>query len=206
MAVIAKTLPNIAAPSEIPRDFTLWRLSVDKYHEMARAGVLSENDPVELLEGWLVYQVPKNPLHSLALLAVDEAFRSILHSDWHIRLQDPVTLLDSEPEPDLAVVRGNFRDYPDRHPGIYDIAVVEIADSSLHQDRGSKKRIYARAGLPIYWIVNLNERQIEVYTDPTGATEQPDYGVRTDYGLEDEVPVIIDGCEIGRLQIADLLP
>lgn len=118
-----------------------------------------------------------------------------------------MTTSDSEPEPDLGIIRGDIRNCVDHHPGPADSAlIVEIADSSLRRDRGRKKRIYAGAAVRVYWIVNLVDRQIEVYTDPTGPGDKPDYRQHDDFGPGSAVPVVIDGKEIGRLNVADLLP
>src|SRR5581483_11694181 len=126
---------------------------------------------------------------------------------WHVAKEDPVVTADSEPEPDVAVLRGEIRDYTDRKPGPEDLGlVVEVADSSLRQDRTVKKRIYARAGVPWYWIVNLLDRRLEVYSDPTGPARRPDYRTRKDYGPEDEVPLVLDDREVARLAVRDLLP
>lgn len=84
--------------------------------------------------------------------------------------------------------------------------VVEVADSTLEYDRTIKKQIYAHARIPVYWIVNLVDRLIEVYTDPSGPAEAPDYREHRDYLPEDEIPVILEGQEIGRLAVRDLLP
>jgi hypothetical protein len=83
---------------------------------------------------------------------------------------------------------------------------VEVADTSLAQDRGNKKRLYARAAIPIYWIVNLLERQVEVYADPTGPAEEPDYRQQQVYREGDTVPVVLDGEEVGSLAVRELLP
>jgi len=83
---------------------------------------------------------------------------------------------------------------------------VEVAESTLAQDRGLKKSIYAEAGIPVYWIVNLVDRQIEVFTQPTGPTEQPTYANCEIIPADGEVPVIIDGREVARLKVADILP
>ena len=105
------------------------------------------------------------------------------------------------------VIRGDPDDYPDLHPGPDEVAlVVEVADSTLRRDRSTKKRIYARAGIPVYWIANLIESRFEVYTDPTGPADQPDYRQRQEYGPDDEIPVVLDGVEVGRLLVRDLLP
>src|SRR5213076_3246346 len=95
---------------------------------------------------------------------------------WYLDSQEPIAAPDSEPEPDLFVVRGDPRDYPDRQPGPPDVPlVIEIAERSLRTDRGAKKRVYARAAIPVYWIVNLKARQIELYTDPDSDAKRPDY-------------------------------
>ena len=114
----------------------------------------------------------------------------------------PITLGDSEPEPDVMMVRGDTRQYRDRHPGAEDVAlVVEVADSTIERDRGIKKEMYARAGIPVYWIINLVERLIEVYEEPVGS----DYTSRRDYPA-DSVPVIVEGREVGRILVSALLP
>ena len=84
--------------------------------------------------------------------------------------------------------------------------MVEVADVSLRRDRSIKKQVYARAGIPVYWIVNLPERRIEVYADPTGPGENPDYRRHEDYAAGAEVPVLIEGRQVGRVPVAALLP
>ena len=107
----------------------------------------------------------------------------------------------------LYVVRGEPRDLRDRQPSPEEVVlVVEVADSTLATDQGAKKRVYARAGILVYWIANLVEGRFEVYTEPTGPAEQPDYRQRQDYGPDDEIPVVLDGAEVGRLPVVDLLP
>src|SRR5207244_3112541 len=144
-------------------------LSVAQYHQMLAAGILNDGDPIELLEGWLVSQMTENPPHRLAAELVRVQLEGVVPSDWHVQSPHPVTTEDSEPEPDASVVRGKRRDYKSRHPAASDLGLmVEVADSSLELDRTTKQRIYARAKIPVYWIVNLIDRQVEVYTHPTG--------------------------------------
>ena len=76
----------------------------------------------------------------------------------------------------------------------------------MRQDRGTKKRIYARAGIAVYWVVNLKARQIEVYTDPASVAQQPDYGQRHNYGVSHSIPVVLDGVEVGHLTVRELFP
>jgi Uma2 family endonuclease len=182
-------------------------LSVSQYHEMIAAGILASDEPVELLEGWLVPKMVKSPPHSTARQLATKALRQVLPSGWHVRSQEPVTLSDSEPEPDVAVVRGDLDQYEQHHPGPQDVAlIVEVADASLARDRSIKKQVYAHAGIPVYWIVNLQERRIEVYTEPSGPVERPDYRHHEKYASDSEVPVVIEGQETGRIPAAELLP
>lgn len=204
------TTPSVSVVSEqsvaVPTD-VIWRFSVDQYHAMIRTGILTEDDPVELLEGWLVTKMPKNPPHSVVTQLTREALARILPSGWYVDAQEPITTADSEPEPDVVVVRGERRQYLDRHPSPQDVAlVVEVADSSLQRDRSLKKRLYAAAEIPVYWIINLLNGQIEVYTDPSGPGEQPNYHQQQNYGPADTVPMMIEGREVGRLTVRDLLP
>ena len=83
---------------------------------------------------------------------------------------------------------------------------MEVADSTLRRDRVLKKRLYARAGIPVYVIINLPERQIELYTEPSGPADAPDYQLRRDYGPADTLPLLLDGREIGSLAVSELLP
>jgi Uma2 family endonuclease len=207
MSVTAKPNPA-AAPQEpaIP-DVPIFRLTVEQYHAIAEAGILTEDDPVELLEGWLVRKMTKHKPHSIATRRLRRALERILPAGWYVDSQEPITTVDSEPEPAVFVAREDVADDPARHPGAHEVPlVVEVADSSLRQDRETKKRIYARASIAIYWIVNLIERQIEVYTDPASAANPPDYGQRQDYGLADTIPVVLDGVDAGSLEVRELLP
>jgi Uma2 family endonuclease len=100
-------------------------------------------------------------------------------------------------------VRGTEKDYLDRAITAADVAlVVEIAESSLATDRSDMAKIYARAGIPVYWIVNLPNRQVEVYTQPT----DDGYELRQDFAADQEVPVVIEGHEVGRIPVSDLVP
>ncbi len=198
-------LPGHPAPA-VPTE-PIWRLSVGQYHEMIRNGILTEDDPVELLGGLLVPNMTKSRPHSIATRRAREAIERILPDGWHVDSQEPVTLTASEPESDAIVVRGTPEDYPNSQPTARDVAlVVEVADATLRRDRGWKKTLYAEANVAAYWIVNLAEGQIEVYTDPSGPTAQPDYHQRRDFRAGDEVPVSLDGREVGRIAADAVLP
>lgn len=174
---------------------------------MGEAGILTPEDRVELLEGWLVPKMTKNPPHAVASKLASKALDRILPSNWHTRIQDPILLSASVPEPDVAVARGTERDYGDRHPSATEVAlIIEVADSSLTEDRRLKKRIYARDGIAVLWIVNLVDNRVEVYTDPTGPADQPDYRKRQDFSPIDSLPLLLEGRELGRIVVRDLLP
>ena len=197
------TEKNLAIPPFDP----FWRLSVGQYECMIDNGILTDDDPVELLEGCLIKKMPKNPPHTLANELAREEVASRLPVGWYVNAQEPIVTADSEPEPDLSVIRGTRRHYRNRHPHAGDVAVVfEVSDSTLQRDRVLKKRLYARAGIPVYVIINLPKRRIEMYTGPTGPADEPDYQVRRDYGPADNLPLLLDDQEIGLLAICDLLP
>jgi Uma2 family endonuclease len=207
MSVAAQSIPRPATEDAAIPTVPIYRLSVAQYHAMVDHCILQEDDPVELLEGWLVQRMRKSPPHSCTTYLVRRAVEGLLPTGWYVDSHELVTMAESEPEVDVLVVRGDPRDYPDHHPGPAAVALVaEVADSSLHTDHGIKKRVYARAGIPVYWIANLVERKFEVYTDPTGPAEQPDYRQRQEYRPDDKIPVVLDGEEIGRLPVRELLP
>lgn len=194
--------------ASIPLD-PIWRLSVAQYHEMIRTGILTSDDQVELLEGWLIPKMPKNPPHRIVTKLTRNALEKIVPDGYYVDSQEPITLPDSEPEPDVVIVRGTTRDYQESHPEAPDVVVViEVSDSTLDKDRGVKKRSYARAGIPIYWIINLIDETCEVYTNPNQSFPDPesDYQNCQIYNAINEVPVIIDDQEIGRLNLQALLP
>ncbi len=133
-----------------------------------------------------------------------DALAAVVAGDWHVRAEGPVTTRDSEPEPDVSVVRGRRRDYANRHPSPKEVALlVEVGDTSLERDRGWKKHIYAAAGIPCYWILNLIDGQVEVHTQPG---EQADYAARQVYRRGDRIPVVLDGAQAGTVAVDDLLP
>jgi Uma2 family endonuclease len=198
-------LPPRAAYTSEP----IFRLTVEQYHAMIRAGELTEDDPVELLEGILVFKMPKNTPHSVVTGLARREIERLLPGGWHVRVQDPVTLADGEPEPDAAVVRGAVEDYLVEHPGPVDVALaIEVADSSLARDRSIKLRSYARAGIVAYWIINLVERQVEACSVPDpNAVPEPRYTVTQIYRPGEDVPLVLPGIgQVGAVAVAKLLP
>ncbi len=195
--------PLVTLPPSLP----MRRFTVEEYHRIIQAGILTEDDPVELLEGWLVLKMGRNPPHDGTVDLAREVLQARLPKGWRVRVQSAVTTSDSEPEPDLAVVPGPASRYFGHHPTPQEIGIlIEVADSSLARDRQEKGRLYARAGIGCYWIINLVDRQIEVYTEPTGPDPDPAYRQRQDHGETAEVPLVIEGREVARVLVADLLP
>lgn len=173
---------------------------------MLRAGILTENDSIELLDGWLVPKMTKNPPHRIATRRVRKALERIVPEGWYVDSREPITLSASEPEPDGAVIRGDSADYADRHPPAEAVAlVVEVADATLEFDRTMKKTIYAEAGIPAYWIVNLIDGRLEVYANPSGPADRADYREQHDYLSDDEVPLFVDGVEVARIPVKEIL-
>lgn len=166
----------ILHPDRLPTG-RLARISVDQYHRMIESGSLRESAPVELLDGLLIQKnrsakgedaMTVGKRHAVAvhrLLMLDSVLAAL---GWHMRVQNPVTFVPShEPEPDGAIARGYDAAYLDRHPSAEDLAcVIEVADSSLEDDRTLKLAVYARAGVRLYVIVNLVGNQVEVHEHP----------------------------------------
>lgn len=182
--------------------YPIWRLSVTQYRDMIEAGILTEADPVEFLEGWLVTKMPKNPLHTLATQLASTQLAAVLPEGWFVNVQEPITTADSEPEPDVLVVRGQRRDYRERYPSPDDVAlVVEVSDTTLVRDRTLKLRIYASARIPVYWIVNLPDQPLEVYSDPTGTGEAAAFASRKVCRAGEGVLLLLDGSEAARISV-----
>jgi hypothetical protein len=130
---------------------------------------------------------------------------SRLPAGWILRVQSAITTQDSEPEPDIVVARGPGLRYFSSHPQPKDIGlVIEVSDTTLNEDREVKGRLYARARLPIYWIVNLPDGRIEVYTDPRSG-KKPAYRSRSDYAVPQSLPLILEGHEVAGIDTRELL-
>jgi Uma2 family endonuclease len=193
----------IPAPAVV---FPVRRVTVEEYHRLADLGFLKQDDRVELLEGLISPKMVHNPPHDSTVDLVDETISSCLPAGWRTRIQSAITTADSEPETDVAVVRGTARDYKARHPGPADIGLlIEVADSSLERER-DKGRIYARAGIEVYWIVNLIGACVDVYTHPTGSTADPAYAQSEKYLAGQAIPFALGGPALPPIPVADLLP
>lgn len=179
----------------------LKRWTLQEYEKMIDAGIFASNERVELLAGEIVEVAPQDARHATGVRAAEETLRVAYGSGFDVRVQLPLALgTDSEPEPDVAVVRGHWRDFRTAHPTSA-LLVVEVSDSSLAVDRSRKGRIYATAGIPEYWIVNLIDDVVEVYRDP-----RPDLGYAThvDVGADQSIAPL--SLPSARIAAKDLLP
>lgn len=199
----------IVSPEELALlgDGLLWRMSVDTYHALVDAGTFAPDEDVELIHGYVVKKMSKNPFHAKAnqwlLIFLSQLIG--INQGWYFAVQDPITLADSEPEPDLAVIRGTPDDQ-EGHPGPQDVGIViEVSDSSIDYDEVVKKQLYAFNGIGEYWIVNVVDKQIQVYTEPYHTEGRAGYRRQTNYVPGDSVPVILDGREYGRIPVSDIL-
>lgn len=179
------------------------RFSVAEYHRLIELGILTEDDNLELLEGYLVHKMARNPPHDVAIQKTNKRLVRLALTGWEVRCQSAITLAKSEPEPDFAIVRGDETTYLARHPSPTDIGlVIEVSDSTLPGDRDDKGPIYASAGIPIYWIVNVQDRWVEVYSAPLGGV----YGRRVDFGMGQAIPLLLDGVTVGQIPADEMLP
>ena len=145
-----------------------YRWSRDVYYRAVEAGVFGPADRIELIDGELVTMTPHGSRHATAIRLVNRALTRAFGEDCIVQCQLPLAIAeDSEPEPDVAVVEGQIADYRDAHPSAA-LLVVEVADDSLRRDRTVKRRLYARCGIPEYWLVAIPDTRLEVYRDPVG--------------------------------------
>jgi Uma2 family endonuclease len=182
---------------------SLFRMTVDQYERLVETGVL-DGQPIELINGLLVKKIGRKPPHVIACEALRDELLPLILRGWRLAIEAPVRIPDfDEPEPDLVIVRGMRAQYADRHPGPAEVAVlIEVADTTLERDRGEKQLAYARGGVPEYWILNLVDSQIEVYTEPT----LTGYRDRRILAANEQVAVMIDGEEVGRITVSVILP
>ena len=196
---------SIPTPVQQPAAESERPISVEEYHGMIDSGTLPEDGRFELLNGRVVRKMTKHPPHVLASDNTADAFQASLPNGWYVRRQDPVTLEMSEPEPDVAVVRGSKEDYGQHHPGPADVGmVVEVSDSSLAIDR-QKAEIYARNRIEHCWIVNLVNASVEVMNRPQGADEAACYASVDVYESGGQIPLIVAGESVAHIPVDDVL-
>jgi Uma2 family endonuclease len=202
MSTIASTMPS-GSSAWIPSP--LYRMTLEEYEAMVASGAFRSRKRLQLINGFLVEKMTQNPPHTIADLLCGDELDRVIPPGWHVRPAKPVRLPGQATmnEPDRCVVRGSARDYLGRDPGPGDIALlVEVADSTLADDRELGTKVYGPAGLPVYWIVNLVDRQVEVYTGPGPGG----YSSCTVFPPGQAVPVVIGGRQVGEIAVGDVLP
>lgn len=173
--------------------------TVEEYHKMIESGILTRDSHVELLEGRIVEMSPQGPLHAGTTQRASDYIKARLQERAHVRMQLPVTLPTSEPEPDVAVVKIDRGAYGDHHPTPDEIfLLVEVADTTLRIDRLEKAPLYARANIPEYWILDVSDRQAYIFRDLTSA------GYRTSFVLPDNAAIALRAFPTIEISISEL--
>jgi hypothetical protein len=198
------TLTAVPKPSQRIADDPYWlrQFTVAEYHKMIQTGILTPDSGVELLEGWIVKKMSQNSPHRNSVSRVVRRVAKVLPENWHMDVQGPITLSDSEPEPDITLARGSDDVYDRRHAQPPDIGVLmEVGDSTVLNDRRYKGSLYARENIAVFWLINLVDRKVEVYTDPQG----DQYRNKTEYMESESVPLILDGVKIAEFPVSELI-
>jgi hypothetical protein len=194
---------DFASPQAAPP--RLYRLSVEKYNQMAQLGVLTKVDRIELIEGLMVEKIKKSAHHLTTTWMIQRALRDAFPEGWLVVTDSPVILARSELEPDVMLLRGRVEDYFGRKPNPADVAlVVEVSDSSYADDR-ARLVLYSEAAVPVYWIANIPAGRIEVYSDPARIGDSFGYLSRRDHGRDDKISLDIKGQAVVWLAVRNLL-
>jgi len=189
---MATTLSEVVEPKIV-------RWSQEQYHRMAEMDWF-DGKRVELIEGEIVEMSPMKSAHWAAVVLADHALRPIFEPEYIVSIQLPISLgPTSEPEPDLAVIPGNVRDYVNKLPATAQL-VIEVSDTTLAFDRATKAALYAKANIAEYWIINLVESVLEVRREPVANTYQ---SVQTLTKAQSVSPL---GTPNVKIKVADLLP
>jgi Uma2 family endonuclease len=156
------------------------KFSVEEYHAMGRAGILGEDDRVELIEGEIVQMTPIGPAHADIVMKLNRLFVLGFSDVAWVNVQNPATLDNtSEPQPDLALLRYRPEGYPTGLPSAADVHLfIEVCDSSLSFDRRVKVPLYARVGIPEVWLVDVKRRVVYIYRDPEAGRYQTTFTAR----------------------------
>ena len=157
-------MTGIEAPKPVIGGPQIWPLGVKAYHALGDLGLIPEK--TELLYGQIFHKMPKSPFHRLLLMRLLKLLQRVLPPGLHVQPEQPILCGDSEPEPDLSIIRGSIEDYQHEHPRTAEL-VIEICVSSHEYDR-SKLRAYAAAGVKEWWLALAPEKQIEVHRQPQG--------------------------------------
>jgi Uma2 family endonuclease len=190
-------------------DRTPYRMTAEQYFRAIEADVFPPDHRIELWDGRIYEKMAKKKPHFVSSTKVAGALFRWLPAGWTPWLENPILLNDfTAPLPDAAVVRGHADDYMVRGaPKAEDIGlVIELADSSLRKDFTKTLSVYARAGIPCYWVVNLVARKIHVFSKPRIEGETASYELAEVFEPGQDVPLVLDDREVARIPVRDLLP
>ena len=179
-----------------------WRFTVDDYYAMAEAGILTHDERVELINGEIIPMSPIGSRHAYSVNWITRLLITLLGERAWVSSQNPLHLNgQAEPEPDVLLLRWRDDAYVNDHPGPADVLLlIEVADTSLDRDRGVKLSMYAEAGIPETWIVNIPERSVEAHTDPLNGI----YAHSRVYGSDETVsPIAFPDVS---LRVGEILP
>ena len=185
-----------------------WLWTREKYYQAADAGVFGPEERLELIEGEVFYKVsPQSSPHAVTVGRAGQAMRRGFSDAFHVREEKPIVLDDlTEPEPDIAVIRGTLEDDWQEHPTPADIVLlIEVSVSTLKTDQTLKAALYARAGIADYWLLNVSARQLEVRRDP-GLLDGGEYGYRSLQIISADGQVSPLAAPDALINVADMLP
>jgi Uma2 family endonuclease len=207
MATATLKAPSCAqspTPAVVSRPQKLF--TVAEFQQIVRHGIVTAKDRCHLIRGLIVRRPPINPPHATVLNKLVGKLAVLTDGVAALRVQTPIALADSQPQPDLSIAAGSQDDYATSHPGPKDVLlVIEVADTSLPDDKTEMLQLYAENKLPVYWLVSIPNRQVEVYTLPRGG-KSPTYRGRAVYGPGQAVPVVLAGQTLGSIPVSELLP
>lgn len=198
MAKAVAPRPNRRNAEAVRQRFRL-RFTPEQFHALAQAGLFNDNRRYELIEGDIIAMPPEGTDHAEAKSTAVEKLFERKGKGWHRRVESPLRLGASEPIPDIAFVAGSPSDYRQQHPTTA-LLIIEIADSSLEYDRATKQQLYAAHGVQEYWILNLPERVLEVYREPSS----DGYRRAQVYGVDDIVSPLLE--PDWRIPVGELFP
>ncbi len=191
-------------PSDaIVPEFPIYRFTIRQFERMVEHGVLGKDDRVELFDGWIVPKYSQSPPHCYKRTVLESWFREILGAGWWILPRSSLVVGRSVFEPDLMLLREGTT-FGRRWPRAKEASlVIEIADIEVPRDCGYKLARYAGAGVTNYWIVNIPDRRVEVYSKPEAGRKRG-YRKRTDYVSGDLLPLVLDGKKLGAIAVSEL--
>ncbi len=184
-----------------------YRLTADQVERMIDTGIIPEGDDLELVGGVLYKMVKKEP-HNYSVGRAAQELRHLLPGGMHVREEKSLRHgKRSLPEPDVAIVAGSPKVYRPRPPALSEVLlIVEVCHHTHKADYHQKLRRYAAARVPVYWIVDLHRRSVEVFTEPTGEGPLAKFTTTVSYPVGFSVPVVLQGNHVRAIDVADLLP